>query len=186
MNKVLIIIGDAAEALDTMYPYYRVQEDGYEAVVAAPEKKVYHLVMHEIPPGWEVTKESPSYHLESNIAFRDVKPDEYIGMFITGGRAPEYLRYDEVLMKIVQDFFAKQKPVAVVCHGAEIVATAGVIKGKKMATVPKCKFDVEVCGATFVNDGCVRDGNMVSGRTYHDNYKYMGEFMKMLKEAKEG
>ena len=72
--------------------------------------------------------------------------------------------------------------MAVVCHGAEIVATADVIKGKRIATVAKCKFDVEVCGATFVNEGCVRDGNMVSGRTWHDNHLFMAEFMRMLKE----
>lgn len=182
-EKVLIVIGDAAEALDTFYPLWRVQEDDYEAVVAAPEKRVYHLVMHEIPPGWEVTKESPSYHLASHIAFRDVEPEEYAGLFLSGGRAPEYLRYDADLIRITRHFFAKNKPVAVVCHGAEIVATADVIRGRRMATVPKCRFDVEVCGGTFVNDGCVRDGNMVSGRTWHDNPWYMREFMRMLRES---
>lgn len=181
-KKVLIVIGDAAEALDTFYPMWRVQEDDYEAVVAGPEKRVYHLVMHEIPPGWDVTKESPSYHLASNIAFRDVKPEEYAGLFLSGGRAPEYLRYDQDLIRITRHFFETNKPVAVVCHGAEIVATAGVIRGRRMATVPKCRFDVEVCGGTFVNEGCVRDGNMVSGRTWHDNPWFMREFMKMLRE----
>lgn len=183
MKKVLIVIGDAAEALDTFYPYWRVQEEGYQAVVAAPQARVYHLVMHEIPPGWEVTKESPSYHLAADIAFADVVPEEYDGLFLTGGRAPEYLRYNEHLLGIVRHFFAANKPVAVVCHGAEIVATAGVVKGKRMATVPKCRFDVEICGATFVNEACVKDGNMVSGRTWHDNPHYIGEFMRMLKAA---
>ena len=182
-GKVLIVIGDATEALDTFYPYFRVQEDGYQAVVTGPEARVYNLVMHEVPPGWDVTREGPSYHLAADIAFRDVRPEEYDGMFITGGRAPEYLRYDKELMRIVRYFFEKKKPVAVVCHGAEIVATAGVIKGKRMATVPKCQFDIEVCGATFVDKGCVRDGNMVSGRTWHDNPFFMREFMKMLKES---
>ena len=68
-----------------------------------------------------------------------------------------------------------------VCHGAEIVATANVIAGKRMATIPKCKFDVEVCGATFVDEGCVRSGNMVSGRGWFDQHLYMPEFMRMLK-----
>lgn len=179
-GKVLIVIGDAAEALDTLYPLFRVQEDGFDAVVAAPEARAYHLVMHEIPPGWEVTKEGPSYHLKSDIAFRDVKPEDYCGLFLTGGRAPEYLRYDRDLMSIVKHFFNEKKPVAVVCHGAEIVAAADVIRGKRMATVPKCQFDIEICGATFVNEGCVRDGNMVSGRTWHDNPHYIAEFMRML------
>ena len=182
-DKVLIVIGDAAEAMDTLYPFYRVQEEGFEAVVAGPEARVYHLVMHEIPPGWDITREGPSYHLAAKIAFRDVRPEEYIGLFITGGRAPEYLRYDEDLMNIVKHFFKTEKPVAVVCHGAEIVAAAGVIQGKRMATVPKCQFDIEVCGATFVDEGCVRDGNMVSGRTWHDNHLYIREFVKMLRQA---
>ena len=89
MPKVLLIIGDAAEVLDTMYAYFRLPEDGFEVVVAAPEKRLYHLVMHEQPPGWDITRERPGYHLPSDIAFRDVHPDEYAGLFCSGGRAPE-------------------------------------------------------------------------------------------------
>jgi protease I len=183
MLKILIPIGDAAEAMDTMYPYFRVREEGYQAVVAGPEKRVYPLVMHEIPPGWDITRDSASCHLASDIAFRDVDPEEYGGLFLTGGRAPEYLRYDQDLLRIVHHFFERNKPVAVVCHGAEIVAAASVIAGKRMATVPKCKLDIELCGATFVNEGCVRSGNMVSGRTWHDQHLYMPEFIRMLAET---
>ena len=184
MDKILIIIGDASEAMDTLYPYYRVQEEGFEAVVAAPEKRRYHLVMHEIPPGWEVTRESPSYHWNSDVAFRDVEPEGYAGLFVSGGRAPEYLRYDRHLMDIVRHFFEAGKPVASVCHGAEILAAAGVVRGRRMATVAKCKFDVEICGATFVDHGCVRDCNLVSARTWHDNALYMKEFVRMLLDAR--
>jgi protease I len=180
--KVLIPIGDAAEAIDTLYPFFRVREAGFDAVVAGPAARVYHLVMHEIPPGWDITREGPSYHLAATVAFRDVNPAEYSGLFLTGGRAPEYIRYDPDLMRIVQHFFAESKPVAVVCHGAEIVAAANVISGKRIATVAKCRFDVELCGATYVDDGCVRDANMVSGRTWHDQHEYMREFMSMLQE----
>jgi protease I len=183
MPKILIPIGDAAEAMDTLYPYFRLREEGYQVLVAAPEKRVYPLVMHEIPPGWDITRESASYHLASDIAFADVNPEEYLGLFLTGGRAPEYLRYNEDLMRIVRHFFSAAKPVAVVCHGAEIVAAACVIEGKRMATVPKCKLDIELCGAMFVNEGCVRDGNMVSGRTWHDQHLYMREFIRMLAAA---
>ena len=179
-GRVLMPIGDAAEAIDTIYPLYRVQEDGFEAEVAGPEARVYHLVMHEIPPGWDITREGPSYHLKATIAFRDVDPSQYTGLFLTGGRAPEYIRYDPDLMRIVRHFFAENKPVAVVCHGAEIVAAADVIAGKRMATVLKCRKDIELCGASFVDDGCVIDGNMVSGRTWHDQHRYMPQFMKML------
>ena len=180
--KILLPIGDAAEAVDTLYPFYRVMEEGYDAVVAGPEARVYHLVMHEIPPGWDITREGPSYHLAAKVAFRDVDPAEYTGLFLTGGRAPEYIRYDADLMRIVRHFFAEGKPVAVVCHGAEIVAAADVIRGRRMATVAKCQKDVEFSGGRYVNESCVRDGNMVSGRTWHDQHHYMREFMKMLRE----
>jgi protease I len=136
--------------------------------------------MHEIPPGWDITREGPSYHLKADIAFRDVDPSHYTGLFLTGGRAPEYIRYDPDLIRIVRHFFAERKPVAVVCHGAEIVAAADVIAGRRMATVAKCRKDIELCGGTFVDDGCVIDGNMVSGRTWHDQHRYMRQFMKML------
>ena len=180
MKKILIVIGDAAEALDTLYPLFRIREEGYNAVVTGPEKRVYPLVMHEIPPGWDITRESPSYHLASDIAFRDVVPAEYDGLFLSGGRAPEYIRYDTDLKSIVLYFFEEEKPVASTCHGAEILAAAGVIRGRRIATVTKCRFDVEVCGATYVDEGVVRDGNLVSGRTWHDQHLYMREFMKML------
>lgn len=185
MDKVLIIVGDATETVDTLYPYYRLQEDGFEPVVAGPEKRRYHMVLHEIPPDWDgqVTREFEGYTIQANIAFKDVDPDEYLGIFFSGGRAPEYLRYDEDLVRITRYFFEKKKPVACVCHGVEILACAGCVKGRKMATVPKCKFDLEVCGGTFVNEACVVDGNLVSGRTYHDHGKYVGVWIKMLKEA---
>lgn len=183
LEKVLLPIGDAAEAMDTLYAYFRVRED-YDAVIAGPQRRVYPLVMHEIPPGWDITRESPSYHLSSHLAFSEVKPEEYAGLFLTGGRAPEYLRYDEDLKRIVRHFFAYQKPVCVTCHGVEILAAAGVIDGRKLATVAKCRLDIELCGATFVDDGLVRDGNLVSGRTWHDQHLYMPEFMRML--AKQG
>jgi protease I len=182
-NKVLIIIGDAAEALDTLYPFFRLKEAGYEVVVAGPQARLYHLVMHEIPPGWDITREGPSYHLAADIAFAEVQPEQYLGLFITGGRAPEYLRYDQHLMAITRHFFTHNKPVASVCHGVEIIAAADVIRGRRVATVAKCAMDVTFSGGTFVNEGCVRDGNLVSGRTWHDNHLFMREFIVMLAAA---
>ena len=181
--KILIAVGDAAEAMDTLYPLFRVREDGYEAVVAGPDRRVYPLVMHEVPPGWDITRESPSYHLEAEVAFADVNPDEYAGLFLTGGRAPEYLRYDQELLRIVRRFFELEKPVATTCHGVEITAAAGVLHNRRSATVAKCRLDVEAAGGVYVDDGCVRDGNLVSGRTWHDQHLYMREFLRMLAEA---
>jgi len=181
MPKVLMPIGDAAETMDTLYPYYRLQEDGFQPVVAGPEARVYPLVLHEIPPGWDITRETAGYHLAAEIAFRDVNPDDYAGLFLTGGRAPEYLRYDDDLLRAIRHFFDTGKPVCSVCHGAELPAAADVIRGRRMATVAKCQKDVEFSGGTYVNEGIVRDGNLVSGRTWHDQHLYMPVFMKMLK-----
>ncbi len=186
MNKVLIIVGDATETVDTLYPYYRLQEDDFEPVVAGPEKRLYHMVLHEIPPDWDgkITREFEGYTIAADIAFRDVDPKEYLGIFFSGGRAPEYLRYDPDLVRITRHFFETNKPIACVCHGVEIPAYAGCVKGRRMATVPKCKFDLEVCGGIFVNEPCVVDGNLVSGRTYHDHGRYVGVWIKMLLKAR--
>ena len=185
MNKVLIVVGDATETVDTLYPYYRLKEDDFEPVVAAPIKRLYQMVMHEVKPGWTITKEWEGYTIEADIAFKDVKPEEYLGIFFSGGRAPEYIRYDEDLMRITRHFFEANKPIASVCHGVEIPARAGCVKGRRMATVAKCKFDLELCGGIFVDEPCVVDGNLVSGRTYHDHGQYMGKWIKMLIEARD-
>lgn len=188
MDKVLIIVGDATETVDTLYPYYRIIEAGLTPVVAAPERRRYQMVMHEVKPGWTITKEWEGYTIQADVAFKDIDETEYLGIFFSGGRAPEYIRYDQDLMRITRHFFETNKPVASVCHGVEIPAAAGCVKGRRMATVAKCKFDLEVCGGTFVNEPCVIDGNLVSGRTYHDHGHYMGAWIKMLMEyrAKAG
>lgn len=183
MKKVLIIIGDASETLDTLYPYYRLQEEGYEPVVAGPEKRKFQMVMHEVKPGWTITKEWEGYTIDAKLAFKDIKPEDYAGIFFSGGRAPEYLREDEDLLNVTRHFFEKNKPIASVCHGVEIPARAGCVKGRRMATVAKCKFDLEICGGIFVNEPCVIDGNLVSGRTYHDNGYYFGAFIKLLNQS---
>ncbi|MEX2285649.1 MAG: DJ-1/PfpI family protein [Planctomycetaceae bacterium] len=183
MPKVLLVIGDATEVLDTMYPYFRLPEDGFEVVVAAPEKRLYHMVLHEKPPGWDITRETAGYHLQSDIAFRDVVPDEYAGLFISGGRAPEYLRYDEDLLKITRHFFAKNKPVASVCHGIEIVAAADCIRGKTVTTVAKCALDATQVGAKYVDRPVVTDGNLVTARVWQDNTPFVKEFIRLLKQS---
>ena len=183
-SKVLVIVGDASETLDTLYPFYRLQEDGFVPVVAAPEKRKYQMVMHEVKPGWTITKEWEGYTIDAEIAFEDIKPEEYAGIFFSGGRAPEYIRDHPDLIRVTQWFFDHNKPIASVCHGVEIPARADRVRGRRMATVPKCQFDLEVCGGIFVNEPCVVDGNLVSGRTFHDNGKYLGAWIKLLNEER--
>jgi protease I len=178
--KVLIIFGDASETVDTMYPYFRLIEGGYEPVMAAPKKREYQMVMHQVKPGWTITREWEGYAMPADIASKDVNPEEYLGIFFSGGRAPEYIREDEDLLRITRYFFEMDAPIASVCHGVEIPARADCVRGRRMATVPKCKFDLEVCGGTFVDEPCVIDGNLVSGRTFWDHGYYMGPWMKLL------
>jgi protease I len=180
MAKVLLIIGDAAEVLDTMYPLFRLREAGHDVLVAAPQKRVYHLVQHDRHPDWDITIESPGYRLAADIAFKDVKPEDYAGMVISGGRAPEYLRYDADLIRLTRWFFEKRKPVASVCHGIEILAAADVIRGQEVTTVAKCRFDAEFSGGKYVDREVVVAGNLVSARTWHDNPAWMREFVKLL------
>jgi protease I len=184
-HKVLIIVGDATETVDTLYPYYRLQEGGYTPVVAAPEKRVYQMVMHEVRPGWTITREWEGYQIKADLAFSEVREEDYLGIFFSGGRAPEYIRYDADLVRMTKHFFDTNKPVASVCHGVEIPAYAGCVTGRRMATVPKCRFDLEICGGTFVDAPCVVDGNLVSGRTFHDHGYYMGPWMKLLDTARD-
>src|SRR5216684_439791 len=182
MKKILLVIGDAVELLDTMYPFFRIREDGHQVVVAAPEKRLYHMVQHEKPDDWDITQETAGYHLASDIAFRDIKPEEYAGIVLSGGRAPEYTRYDEDLLRTVRHLHQKGLPVASVCHGIEILATAGVIRGKKITTVKKCRFDAEVVGATYLDEPVVVDDNIICARTWHDNHLWMREFMQQLNQ----
>ncbi len=183
MHKVLLVVGDASETLDTMYPYYRLQEAGFRPVVTAPEKRPYQLVMHEVKPGWTITKEWEGYTIQCDVPFAEVEPDDYVGIFFSGGRAPEYIRYDENLVRMTRYFFDQNRPIASVCHGVEIPAYADCVRGRRMATVEKCRFDLEVCGGIFVNEPCVIDGNLVSGRTYHDNGQYIGPWIKLLQNS---
>jgi protease I len=180
-KKVLIIVGDATETVDTLYPYLRLQEDGFVPVVAGPEKRKFQMVLHEIKPGWTITREWEGYTIDADIAFRDIDETEYAGIFFSGGRAPEYIRDDPDLIRITQYFIDSGKPVASICHGVEIPARADRVRGRRMACVPKCQFDLEVCGGIFVNEACVVDGNIVSGRTWHDHGPVIGEWMRMLK-----
>ena len=189
-GKVLMPLGDATETMDTLYPFFRIAEDGFQVVVAGPEARLYHTVMHEVPPDssipWDITREGPGYHIKADIAFRDVDPTQYVGLFVSGGRAPEYLRYDKDLMRITRHFFEANKPVGVVCHGIEIVSAAGVIEGRTCTTVGKCALDVAQGKGKYVDRPMVRDGNMICARTWHDYAPFMHEFMAMLNATKSG
>jgi protease I len=182
-HRVLIVVGDASETLDTLYPYYRLQEAGFEPVVAGPEKRVFQMVLHEVRPGWTITREWEGYQIKADVAFAEIDPEEYLGILFSGGRAPEYIRYDQDLVRITRAFFAAGKPIASVCHGVEIPAYAGCLQGRRITTVAKCRHDVDSAGGIYVDEPCVVDGNLVSGRTFHDNGRYVGPWIQQLLAA---
>lgn len=180
--KVLILTGDAAESLEVMYPYQRLLEEGYDVKIAAPTKKKLHFVVHDFEPGYDTYTEKPGYSWEADLAFADVNPAEYAALVIPGGRAPEYIRNNADCQRIVQQFFQQAKPVAQICHAAQVLAAAGVLKGKKTACYPALESDVRVAGAEFVNSEAVIDGQMVSARAWPDHPAWMREFIKLLRQ----
>jgi protease I len=184
MAKVLLVIGDGAEVIDTMVPLFRLAED-FQVIKAAPAKRKYNLVQHHHDPGWDITIETPGYTLDSDIAFRDVKPEDYIGLVLPGGRAPEFLRYDQDLLKITRYFFDHRKPVASICHGIEILAAADVIRGRRVTTIPRCQLDAEFAGATYVSEGLVVDGNLFCCRFKKECAAWMKAFVNALKAQQD-
>jgi protease I len=182
MPKVLILTGDAAEALEVIYPHQRLREEGYEVVVASLTKKLMLLVVHEFVPGIDTFVEKPGYHWPSDIGFSDVDPSEYAAILIPGGRAPEYIRNNPDFLRIVRYFFEQDKPVAHLCHASIALATAGVLSGRSIAAYPELESDVRAAGAQFVNSEVVVDGTMVSARAYPDHPAWMREFMKILRK----
>jgi len=174
--KVLILTGDAAESLEVMYPYQRLREEGYEVHIAAPSKKKLHFVVHDFEPGYDTYTEKPGYSWDADVAFADVDPSQYAAMVVPGGRAPEYIRNNPDCLRIVRDFFEKEKPVAQLCHAPLVLMAAGVLKGKRTAAYPSLEPDIKVAGAQFVNSEAVIDGVMVSARAWPDHPAWMREF----------
>jgi protease I len=180
MAKVLLVIGDGAEPIDTMVPLNRLSEE-FQVVKTAPDRRKYHLVQHHHDPGWDVTVETPGYDLDFDVAFRDVDPTEFVGLLLPGGRAPEFLRYDADLIRITRHFFETGKPVALICRSIEILAAADVIRGKRVTTIPRCRLDAELSGATYVSEGLVIDGNLYCCRFKKECAPWMKAFVGALK-----
>src|SRR5439155_20714283 len=108
--KVLILAGDAAESLEVLYPYQRLREEGYEVHIAGPSKKKLQFVVHDFVEGYDTYTEKPGYTWNADLAFADVDPSDYVAMVVPGGRAPEYIRNDPDVQRIVRAFFTDDKP----------------------------------------------------------------------------
>ena len=183
MAKVLILTGDAAETLEVFYPYQRLLEAGYEVHIAAPEKKKLQFVVHDFVDGFDTYTEKLGHTLAADIAFADVDTSDYVAIVVPGGRAPEYIRNDEDAKRIVRDLFARNAPVAALCHGPMLLAAAGVLQGRTSSAYPALAIDVELGGGTYEDGPAVVDGNLVSGRAWPDHPSWMREFMRILEAA---
>jgi len=180
--KVLIVAGDAVEAQELFYPYWRLKEEGFEVVVAAPSKKVLNTVVHDFEPGWETYTEKPGYRFPwVDLTFKEVRPEEFDGLIIPGGRAPEYIRTYPELEAIVRHFFEKSKPVAAICHGPLVLAAYGLLTGRRVTAYAAVAPDVVRAGAVYVDQEVVVDGNLVTSRAWPDLPAFMKEFIKLLK-----
>lgn len=179
-EKILIITGDAGESYETLYAKHRFEEANYQAVIAAPSVKRMHLVIHDFEEGWDTYVEKPGYGVMSDIAFSDVKVEEYLAVLLLGGRAPEFLRHDDKVITIVQEFDKANKFIFSICHGIQILTAAGLVKDKNLTCYENVRFEVEACGGKF--DGkneAVRDGRYVSGQTWQSH----PDFYRMVFEC---
>jgi protease I len=181
MPKVLIITGDAAESLEVMYPYQRLLEEGYQVDIAAPSKKKLQFVVHDFVDGYDTYTEKPGYTWPADLAFADVDPADYVALVIPGGRAPEYIRNDPDVQRIVRSFMEADRPVAQLCHAPQILAAAGTLQGRKSAAYPALAPDVAAAGGEFVDGSAVIDGQMVSARAWPDHPAWMREFIQILR-----
>lgn len=182
MPKILILTGDAGESLEVMYPYQRLREEGYEVLIAAPARKAIQTVVHDFVPGFDTYTEKPGYLVKADLAFSEVRPDEFVALVIPGGRAPEYIRNDPDFNRIVRYFFGSGEPVAELCHAPLALASAGVLKGRITAAYPALEPDVKAAGGVFKDAPVVVDGNLVSARAWPDHPEWMREFIRILRE----
>jgi len=183
MKSTLIITGDGGESYETLYAKHRFEEAGFIARIAAPTKKLLNLVMHDFEPGWDTYVERKGYYLEADLAIADVSANDFDAVLIIGGRAPEYLRNDPVVIKLVRAFDQEKKYIFAICHGIQVLVTAQLVKDKHVTCYEHVKFEVESCGGTFVGkDQAVRDGRIVTGQTWQSHPEFYRLVFECLKD----
>jgi protease I len=185
-KKILIITGDAGESFEILYACHRLREAGYEVVVAAPSVKRMNLVIHDFEPGWDTYVERKGYIVESDISFDEVAPADYKAVLCVGGRAPEYLRNDERVISIIREFYDTGKYVFAICHGVQILVTAGLVEGRNISCYENIKFEVESCGGVYITpDEAVKDGRIVTGKTWQSHPEFYKIVLNCLKETEK-
>ncbi|TYB93777.1 MAG: type 1 glutamine amidotransferase [Kosmotoga sp.] len=166
--KILIVTGNDFEDLELIYPLHRLKEEGYEVKIASKET--------------DVIKGKHEYSIKPDLSFETVKSEEYDALVIPGGKAPESIRLNGKAVEIVKHFFEREKPVATICHGPQILISADVLKGRKGTSVITIREDVVNAGVNFEDKEVVVDRNWVSSRHPGDLYIWMKKFIEILKK----
>jgi protease I len=185
MAKVLIVTGDAGESYESLYAVHRFKEEGWQPVVAAPSLRRLNMVIHDFKPGWDTYIERRGYGLASDLTFDQVVVDDYDAILVLGGRAPEYLRNDIRLRKIVQAFSTKGKWVWAICHGIQILAAAGLVKGKRITCYEHCRYEAEQAGGQWIPQEAVCDGKLITAQTWQSHPDFYREIFARYAEKSD-
>jgi protease I len=183
--KLLMLVGDYVEDYEVMVPFQALQMVGHTVHAVCPDKKSGQFVrtaIHDFE-GDQTYSEKRGHNFVLNATFADIKPQDYDSLIIPGGRAPEYLRLNPKVLEIVRYFADAGKPVAALCHGAQILAAARVISGKRVSAYPACAPEVELAGGTFVPlqmTEAIADGNLVTGPAWPAHPAWLAKFNEVL------
>ena len=179
-KRVLVCIGDFSEDLETYYIAYRLMEEGIVPVVAAAEVKRLQMVVHDFDPRHSNYIEMTGHCIQTDVAYKDVKPGEYDGLLIPGGRGPEEIRQDADALRIVGHFFDRNLPLGAMCHGPQVIYAARPVKGRRIAAYCGIRVDVERAGGVYVDEPVVVDQRMVTSRGWPDLPYFMPKFLRVL------
>lgn len=185
MSRILMLCGDYAEDYETMVPFQTLQAVGHTVHAVCPGKAAGDFVMTAIHDfeGQQTYSEKPGHRFTLNFSFSDVRAERYDALVIPGGRAPEYLRMDAEVIAITRHFLDAAKPVAAVCHGAQLLAATGRIRGRRLSAYPACQVEVELAGAEYASipvDQAITDGNLVTAPAWPAHPAWLAQFLAVL------
>jgi protease I len=184
-KRILLLAGDYVEDYEVMVPFQALQMVGHTVHAVCPGKKAGEFVrtaIHDFE-GDQTYSEKRGHNFTLNASFDEVKTESYDALVIPGGRAPEYLRLNPKVLEIVRHFFEAHKPVAAICHAAQILAAARVIEGRRCSCYPAVSPDVAAAGGTYVEvpmDNAVTDGNLVTAPAWPAHPAWLAAFLRVL------
>lgn len=185
MARVLMITGDFVEDYENMVPFQALLAMGHEVDAVCPDKKAGDTIATSIHDfeGDQTYTEKRGHNFALNADFAAVDANNYDALYLPGGRAPEYLRLNPTVISLIQQFAQSNKPIASVCHGAQLLTAAGVIEGKKVSAYPACEPEVKMAGAVYVTlpmDGAITDGNLVTAPAWPAHPAMLKQFVALL------